>query len=195
MDIRKLVLTGNVLLAIYHQMVAAWLLTEEGLVDGAPRGKRASRDDNIWAIPLIGHPTFLVEDRTVVLKWGGSIHAYHTGTGEVLEPAQAPLPQPYPSPPEQRDTLGNQYSLHDMLYGRHHLHYRDLDAHDTHFENDWPVSKTTLQEGWVKDPEGRHRMWIPVEWRTSCYYAGWLCDITTLWFNFELRYRVVIVKF
>ena len=28
-------------------------------------------------------------------------------------------------------------------------------------ENDWQISLTTLREGWVKDFEGRHRLWVP----------------------------------
>ena len=35
-------------------------------------------------------------------------------------------------------------------------------------------------EGWVKDFKGKHRLWIPVEWRVDLSKAGWLCDTALL---------------
>ena len=138
-----LALTGNVLLTLGSEGIAAWRLTEEGAVDGVFANRRAGRGDSIWTVPC-PYPKFTVEDQTVTIKRAGTvIHAYHTGTGEVLEPVRTP-------PHNYRD-----YSFECMLYGLHYLHYRRLD----------PVSRTTIKRGWVKDPEGRHRMWIPVEWR------------------------------
>ena len=143
MMIKSLALTGNVLLTLGSEGIAAWRLTEEGAVDGVFANRRAGRGDSIWTVPC-PYPKFTVEDQTVTIKRAGTvIHAYHTGTGEVLEPVRTP-------PHNYRD-----YSFECMLHGLHYLRYRRLD----------PVSRTTIKRGWVKDPEGRHRIWIPVEWR------------------------------
>ena len=32
---------------------------------------------------------------------------------------------------------------------------------------DWPVSQAASREGWVKDLEGNHRLWVPPRWRAS----------------------------
>ena len=181
MRIDTMALTGNVLLVLGRDLVTAWRLTEEGAVGGVSGDRNAGPGDSIWSIPLPGFPTFSIQGQTVVMKWGGNvIHVYHAETGEVLEPAQAPL-----------RLCGRQYSLWDMLYGRHYPHYRGLEAYDTRSESDWPVSQASLQQGWVKDPEGRHRLWIPAEWRVSFRNAGWLSNVTTLWSS--LRGGTVIV--
>ena len=183
MDILELALTGNVLLVLATGMITAWQLTEEGVVDGIFGDRRVCHMDNIWTVALPSNPTFSVEDQTVAIKLRGSvIHAYHMRTGELFEPAQMP-PQ----------THNHRYSLWDLMHGRHYLHYRELNAHNTHAKNDWPVSQITLQEGWVKDPEGRYRLWIPTEWRVSYLSAGWLYNIPALRINF--LDRTIIVKF
>ena len=181
-----LALTGNVLLVMGASWgeIAAWRLREGGVVNGLPGGRRAGRGDSIWVIPPLVGSTFLIRGQTVVMEWGGvAAHVYHTRTGEVLE-----LTQP---PPHPRD---RKYSLLDMMYGLHYLHRRSLEVPSTHSENDWPVSRTTLEEeGWVKDPEGRHRLWIPPAWRICTGNAGWHYNMTALWFT--ARAGTVIVKF
>jgi len=50
-----------------------------------------------------------------------------------------------------------------------------------------------MQEGWVKDPVGKYRLWLPVEQRTF-RDADWFDDVTTL----QLRlsdWQSIIVKF
>ena len=53
-EIEKLFLTGNVFLVAGSGEIVAWLLAEEGLVDGAIDDKRVGRGDSIWTIPISG---------------------------------------------------------------------------------------------------------------------------------------------
>ena len=193
--IKGMVFTGNVLLVVGWRVLVAWRFTEEGVVGGPPGDRRAVHNDSIWTI---GKPlTILIRDQTVVMNLDGNVtHAYHTGTGEVLEPTLIILRPDY-----------RQYSLDDLIYGSHHSHrrslydlhhshHRGLDVPGTHSEIDWPVSWTTLRVGWVDDREGRHRLWVPPTWRLSAsrtHQAGWDCKITTLWLS--LQRGTVIVKF
>jgi len=50
--IKSLFLTDNVLLVAGSGQVVAWLLTEEGLVDGVIGDRRVGRGDSIWTVPL-----------------------------------------------------------------------------------------------------------------------------------------------
>lgn len=172
-----LALTGNVLLAMHFGMIVAWRLTEEGVVDGIPAKRTADLDDCIWAVSARGLPMFLLRDQVMVLEWEdqGS-YVYHIGTGEKLEPPQVP-PQYH-------------YSPWDVLYGWHYSHFHKLDEHT--LEEGWPVSLATLQKGWVEDPEGKYRLWIPAEWR-SLFSAGWFSNITTLWLNLRCGPVIIIL--
>jgi len=202
MEIRWLALTGNVLLVFDGEVIAAWRLAEEGLVDGVFGGRRAGRGDSIWVVsgPNFG---FAVYGQTVIIAiapdvkrvhGGGTvtiesdsdIHAYDTGTGEVLEPTQTPtLWHSYSYP----------YDFQDMYVGRHYLHYHGLGWEEVPSNGNWQVSRSSLREGWVKDPEGKCRLWIPIEWR-DLSNSGWLPNITTLWFNsLFVGYSAVIIMF
>ena len=181
MDVDAFALTGNVLLVWGHELVA-WRLTEQGVVDGASADRRAGRGDSIWTVST--HcPWFLVQDQAVVLNdpYGNAVHAYHTGTGGVLEPAQAS-----PHPP------GCPYYVTSIQHCLHYLHYRNLYKQNIPSEDEWPVTLAALEEGWVKDPEGKHRMWVPVEWRVGVDDAGWLRNTTLLLYP---PYTDVIVVF
>ena len=178
-----LALTGNVLLVEDVEEIKAWLLTEVGVVDGPLGDRRAGHCDSIWTIPKRGNPVLLFRDQTVTMVQDGCVTlVYHTGTGEVLTSTQAT--------PHPRD---RQCSLRGMGDGLHYLHRRDLGVPSTHSETDWPVSWTSLEEGWVKGPEGRRRLWIPPAWRSHPGQGGWHCNITTLWLG--TRGRTVIVMF
>ena len=174
MMIDRLAFTGNILLVVDSQEIVAWRLTEEGVVDGVC-GRRAGRGDSIWALQRSGgQPTFMVDDQTVHVKLlgtggeeSGDAHIYHAGTGEVLEHTQASE--------SRRRTY---FSLH-MQDGQHYFHYHRVDERGTPSKDDWPVSLTTLREGWVTDPEGKCRLWIPTEWRTPSA-ATWFSNTTTL---------------
>ena len=181
MEIDKLAITGNILLVANSDELVAWRLTEEGAVFGIFTDGRADRNDSIWAVPQSPPLGFAMEDQIVIVRRNRSdIHAYHIGTGEVLKPAQA-------SP---RTT---QYNIQDMQCGQHYLHYRGMDSErGLPSEDDWPVSWTALRKGWVKDPEGRHRLWIPVGWRTN-FNAGWFYNITTLWLHRKGERAIIIM--
>ena len=127
--------------------------------------------DCIWAIPLSflrRELVFKVEGQIGVIKCDGNTHHYHTTTGTLLQPVQAPL---RPSSPG--------HNPRGRLCGRHYFHYHNLSRSDTLPEGSWYPSKTALRKGWVRDPEGRHRLWLYSEWMMSWDHADWRYDITT----------------
>ena len=168
--IEGLVIAGNVLLVVGSEMVVAWLLTEEGLVDGVFSGRRATRSDSIWAAPLSQWGTFSVEGQVGVIKSEGNpLIIYHTGTGEALQPVHVP-----------RNFGSRWYRLTSALCGRDYLLIHNLPQPETPPElGGWQVSQDVLREGWVKDSRGRKRLWVPVEWRNSWDSADWRHDVTT----------------
>ena len=184
MEIDALALTGNVLFVWDGTDLVAWRLTEEGIVDGDFVDKMAGRSDSIWTVPT-HDPMFSIEDQTVIIKEGeGNIvlHIYHTGTGEVLDQAQVPS-----------HSCSRQYSPWDMLRGWHYPHYRNSEGRDILPEEDWPVSRPTSQGEWVKGPEGKHRLWIPVEWRAGFSSAHWLYDIMTLCLDHQSGSAIIML--
>ena len=183
MNVGGLALTGNILLVHDTNVIAAWRLTEGGLVDGVFGDRRAGHSDSIWSVSVPLTPEFRVNGQTVTVKQRKNDHVYHTGTGKVLEPTQTPA-----------HSRGRRYDFQDMYFGRHYTHRRGLDRQGVLSGNNWPVSLATLQEGWVRDPEGKHRLWIPVEWRTPLYSSGWFSNIKTLQLNFH-NPRIVIIMF
>ena len=184
MDVHTLALTGNVLLVWGGWEIVAWRLTEKGTVYGVSADRGAGRGDSIWIVSSYNQ-LFSVEDQTLVMKdygYGGNINfVYHTGTGEVLEPAKA---SPHPHV--------RQYEARNMERCQHYLHYRDFQELDVPSEDDWPVTWDALKEGWVKDLEGKHRLWVPVEWRSDLGDGGWLPNTTLLLYP---RRETVIVMF
>ena len=170
MSIDGLALTGNVLLVLDFTTIAAWRLTEEGTVDGVFVDRRAYRHNSIWTVSLSGTPGFSVGDQTVAIKQDGKVvHVYRTETGEVLEPTKTLL--------HHRD-----YSSWDMIRGLHHPRYHDIDL--------VPV----MQRGWMKDPEGKHQLWIPVEWRNSLNKATSSGDLKTLRLDLTTG-ETILIKF
>ena len=171
-QIDALALTGNILLVWGGKTIVAWRLTKEGAVHAILTDRRAGHNDRIWTISFSGDLGFSIEDQTVAVKQlDAVIHTYHTETGEVLKHTPAPFLLLGP----------NYYTLADMQYGRHYPHYCNLHRSLHLSKGGWPVSRTTLKEGWVKDPGGEHWFWIPVDWRAVPPYSGWLENITTLW--------------
>jgi len=59
--------------------------------------------------------------------------------------------------------------------------------------NEWPISKTALKEGWVKDLEGKHRLWLDSHWRIVGGDVDWLHNTTTL--RLKTTTELLIVKF
>ena len=169
-------LTNNVLLVVGSEVVVAWLLTEEGVVNGVFGSRRAGRSDSIWTVSTpqrcSDDPKFLIEGEIGVIKSDGNIlHVYNTRTGEAQEPTQALL-----------HSSGPWYSLMDIMKARHHLY--DGSVHDAPPGDDWKPSQDNLKEGWMKDREGRHLMWLPVEWRAADWNeVEWFSDIATIQFG------------
>jgi len=162
--IESLFLTGNVLLVAGSRRVVAWLLTEEGLVDSVTGGRRVGCKDSIWAIQFESKCTFWVEGEVgIIREYGNTLRVYRTDTGEVLNQLRCGHDNPS-----------------DHHLGRNHLRFHNLPQCNIPLEDRWQTSQATLREGWVKDAEGKHRLWIPVEWRTSRWDpADWRHDVTT----------------
>ena len=170
MSIDGLALTGNVLLVWYSGTIAAWRLTEDGSVDGVSIDRRAGRGDSIWTLSLSDEPIFSFGDQTVAIRQNGEVtRVYCTETGEVLEPTQALLHHRH-------------YFSRDVLRGLHYLHYRSIDP------------DSIMYRGWMKDPEGKHRLWIPVEWRDSLDEATSSDDRKTLRLDLA-EGETILVKF
>ena len=197
LEISAMVLTGNVLLAANLEKVVGWLLTEEGVVDGVVGNMRADHRNSLWEISgLMGAATiqqdngerglqFSVKDQIAVIYMGGSvIHAYCTMTGEIIKPAEAP----------QHDGCTH-YCFNSTQSGNDWNHYHhDLYKNQKRpLELEWPISETTLKEGWVKDPEGKHRMWLPAHWRIPGNEVDWFHNTKTL--RLRNSSETLIVKF
>ena len=171
MGVDVLALTGDVLFVWDGNELVGWWLAKKGIADGTFLNKRANRSDSIWTIAA-HDPIFMVTDQTVIIKEGEGddvLHVYHTGTGEVLDLANAP---PH--------LHSHWYSPWDMLCGWHYPHYCNPWGRGILSEDDCRVSPPTLQGEWVKDSRGRNRLWIPMEWRTGFSSIYWLYDIMTL---------------
>jgi len=167
--VEGLALTGNVLLVVGSKQLVAWLLTEEGLVDGVIGNRRVGRGDSIWSMLFRSKCVFRAEGQVGVIKLdGNALHVYHTDTGEVIYPTQNP-----------GDTYEFWDDPADFHLGGSYLHFHNIFQRGVPLENRWQTSRATLREGWVKDAEGRHRLWIPVEWRTSWHHGDWYHGITT----------------
>ena len=151
MEVWGLAIIGNVLLVMGHNMetITAWRLTEEGVVDGPPGDRSAGRSSSIWTIPVL-RPVVWIGRRVAVIYSYKSTTRFHfdTGTGTVLGPAQTP---PYPA-------CGS-CSLSELTESRHNPLWSE--QHDTRSKEGQPVPVATLEERWVKDAEGRHRLWVP----------------------------------
>ena len=174
-----LALTSNVLLVLDHEMITAWLLTEEGVVGGVSIGGRAGRSNSIFTVPLLSQAPrtleFYVGGQIVIIKKEGTdICAYHTKTGEVFKPTQV-LPL---------------YSFHSLgvIWNGEHLSSHTVDNKDNQL-----VSQPALQGGWVKVPKGKCRLWIPIEWRELWGDPRWLSDNMIMWFGFEWRGRDIVL--
>ena len=166
-EIEGLAITGNVLLVAGSREIVAWLLTEKELVDGVVGDRRVDRSDSIWTTskqdPWIPRAGGQVG---LIGRYGNTPHVYDTETGEVLDPTQLHNSRP---------------------------HRNNIRRFNTRPEDSWQTSRDTLREGWVKDPEGKHRLWVPVKWRKDWDPADWRQDVTTQFSYFGDR--PILVKF
>ena len=163
MKVEGLALTGNVLLVAGSGELKAWLLREEG-------DRLICPSNCVWIISLLQPHSdswmFLVKGQVGVIKKDrDTLHIYHTGTGEVLHSTQVP-----------HYSSSHWYHFSEVLCGRHHHYCHNLPQDTTSPKDSW---QATLQEGWVKDSEGKHWLWVPAEWRKDWDPAGWCHDITT----------------
>ena len=155
-----MVITGNVLLVAGSGQLIAWLLTEHGLVDGVIGDRRVSRSDSIWSISQPTQGTewefeweLQVEGQVGFIVLPGNVsHVYDTETGEVLSTKEPP-----------GDVQSTTYKLNSFHWGRDYLRLHSLHQCDTAPGDRWKTSEATLQEGWVKDAEGKHRLWVPAD--------------------------------
>ncbi|KAF9641862.1 hypothetical protein BDM02DRAFT_3194404 [Thelephora ganbajun] len=142
MAVKTLALTGNILMALSDDTIAAWQLTEEGMVDVTGEVLARGVLGCVWLNPDYWHRS-----------WGG-------------------------------------------LFDVDHLHKCRWDAPSKDGE---PLSWNTLGEGWVKDLEGNHLLWLPVEWRNPKLIASWSYDSTVVWLDLYLcrggTFRNVIIEF
>ena len=201
LEISAMVLTGNVLLVNSPDKIVAWLLTEEGMVDGIVGNTRADCNDSLWDMSpqaliarwsrLFGRGNrgndrkleFSVADEIGAIKYGGFIiYVYHTSTGEVFKSVE--IPQSY------RRTW---YQFPDQQRDGCNLYHCDQFKHQGPLDCEWPISQATLQEGWVKDPEGKHRLWLHPSWRLADISANWLHNATTL--RLKNSSELAIIKF
>ena len=210
-EILELVLTGNVLLVKGSDVVVAWLLTEEGVVEDVVGNGRAGRHDSLWEMKpqdrssqdespgfwarLLQreheregtrngdeHLEFSVGDGIATVRLRNAIRHYYTGTGRVLEPDEVP--------PHSKRTW---YRFHNPRRDDCDIYHRDSYKHHNPPKFDWQVSPTSLQEGWVKDPEGRRRLWLHARWRLPGNDVDWLRNATTL--RLKNSSELVVVKF
>ena len=189
LKIEGLALSGSILLVFGSETVVAWLLTEEGLVRGVLGGRRAGRSNSVWATSLshfTPRPVFKVEGYLGTIAPNGEDSSryiiYHTETGEIFQPDQV-----------HRRLNSPWKRLDELSAGRDYFGFHNLTQHDAPPERGWQTSKVTVGEGWVKDSEGRHRLWVPVEWRADWDLMDWCHNIVT---QFSiLGGQTVIIKF
>ena len=191
-EIDGLFITGNVLLVVNSEQIVAWLVAGEGSVDGLVDDKRAGLSDSIWTTssPLRqpGLLCFRVDVEDQVGAIGNDVmlpFVYHTETGDILDRAHEPRPSPCPW-----------FSFYDLTkhWDYRYLRYQNPPPHDATPGDGWLISPTAIREtGWVLDPEGRRRFWVPVEWRGRWDCKNWYHDITTLFTR--IGDQPIIVKF
>jgi hypothetical protein len=195
LEILAIVLTGNILLVKSSNAVVAWLLTEEGVVNGIHDNRRASHNDCHWEIPLQNTaafwtrllsqwsnddnvPGFSVEGDIAAINYNDhdTVRVYNTKTGEILPLENAP-----------------QCTRHRFHHPRDECnqYHRDLYKHQPP-KSGWPISQASLQEGWVRDSEGKHKLWLHPHWRSS-QNIDWLHNVTTL--RLRSHSLLVLVKF
>ena len=190
--ILEIVLTGNVLLVNSLDTIVGWLLMEDGTVDGILGNCRADQNDSLWKISpqdsllprqqqSSGRLEFAVKDDVAAILYNGIIiHVYHTSTGKVIELINAPE---YPAQAWYRFN----HPLGRSDCNLYHHKCNEL------VECNWPVSQSTLQEGWVKDPEGKYRLWLHAYWRSGGNEMEWLDKVTTM--RIRNSSGLVVIKF
>ncbi|KAF9783107.1 hypothetical protein BJ322DRAFT_136413 [Thelephora terrestris] len=188
LEISKMVLTGNVLMVKGPDKIVAWLLTEEGPVNGIIGNPRADQNDSLWelSVPalvarfnriwrhqIIDATTlgFLVAGETAIIRFNHmNVYAYHIGTGEAINLTSMSV------------SSNHAFYRFDNELGNDEcdLYHDNLHAQKKSIESKWSISQATLKEGWVKDPEGKHMLWVPPNWRAIGGDVYWFHDTKSL---------------
>ena len=177
-EIEGLAITGNVLLVAFSKKVVGWLLTEEGRVDRVVGNRRADHSDSIWTItsPPRRPETlcFRVSGQVGVIGTDSTIpFVYHMETGGIPD---RPHESQYFSFPWVSFYQPSDYQEYHYLCKLDNTPQRDVLPKDS-----WLTARTTTgNAGWVVDPEGKHRLWLPVEWRAPWNPKDCHHDMTTL---------------
>ena len=172
-EVEGLAFTGNVLLVVGLETIVAWLLTEEGLLRGVFSSGRASRRDSIWTVSTpksVFGPATKADGHVVLISPDGTgvppYFIYNTETGEAFHPGQVPVDPTFSGIweyPRNPVVALNLLCAHVLASP----------------DGSWQISKVAVRDGWVKDPDGRYRLWVPVEWRASWGLGTWYHDIAT----------------
>ena len=190
-EIEGLAITGNVLLVAFSKKVVGWLLTEEGTVDRVVGNRRADHSDSIWTItsppqrPKI--LCFRVSGQVGVIGTDDLFpFIYHTETGG------------FPDRPHESQDFGFPWVSFYQPSDYREYHYLcqsdNTPQHNVPPKYSWLRSRTTTgNAGWVVDPEGKHRLWLPVEWRAPWDPKNYHHNITTLFTRIGGQH--VIIKF
>ena len=190
MEIEGLAITGNVILVASSEKVVAWLLTEEGPEDRVFDNERTNCSGSVWTIssPLQRCKLwgFRVEGQIGIIETD-DIHPfiYHTATGNALELVHEP---------RHFNHLWVSFCQLADCREYYHLRYHNTPRHNIPPEEDWLMSNVGIQEaGWIMGPEGRHRFWVPVEWRKPWERENWHHDITIFFTN--IGDHLIVIKF
>ena len=204
MKISAMALTGNVLLVKGSDAIVAWLLTEDGAVDGILGNTRADHNDSLWDIkPQDKNPglwarlqqrqgsnydddkhlEFSVRDEIVEVRHNGHvIRIFHARTGEILESINMP-----------QHLERTWYHFYNPHQDECNLYHQNLYQSTKVSNSNWPISQTTLQEGWVQDPEGKHCLWLHAHWRSAGNDVDWFDNVTTM--RVRNSSELIIIKF
>ena len=189
-EIEGLAITGNVLLVAFSQKVVGWLLTEEGRVNGLVDSQRADHTNSIWTITSSpGYPKplcFTVSGQNGVIEADSTFpFIYITGTGGVSYCVHQPRDFTFPWVSLYQPSDFKEY---------YHLRHHDTPQYDAPPTDSWLASRTRARKAqWVVDPEGRHRFWLPFEWRVPWDPKNCHNDILTLFAR--IGDQPVIIKF
>jgi len=183
MEISGLALIGNVLLVMDSKVAVAWQLTEEGLVDNVFGMRRASHIDTIWSTPLDNpdNARLLPEDQA-----------------EAIRSSIDPLCLSIIDEQQERMAAGRKEwdPFNFIFQGWNHLHNRFMDG--TPCKDDQGLSDSTFKEGgWAKDDEGKHLLWIPIEWGIGIIVfdseeVAWFPDVPTIWFESAGHFSIIV---
>ena len=124
---------------------------------------------------------FYIGDQIVTIRGPGAegdvFHCYCPESGEVLELTQGvPLRN------------GSWFYSCSISEGEHNLYACRSDPQHNQSGYGRKIPQD-LKEGWVKGSEGKHQLWLPLEWR---YRQCWSCDGRALRLGKE---EAIIIRF